>query len=256
LPSSPDKRLAGRRILVTRPMQQALRLAALIEAEGGRALCHPSVEIGPPPDAGALARTLAGLSRFELAVFVSPTAVREALKHIKSWPGGLRAAAVGPGTKSELERHGVSSVVAPAEGADSEALLADPAFTALQARRIVVFRGDGGREKLHDGLVRRGAEVVYAECYRRMKPRDLSALSDEWRKAPADALTIFSATALRNLLELLPALRAPLLGTPVFASHARIAEEARRMGAGRVTVSGPAERDMVAGLLAYFDGGK
>ena len=256
MPSSPDKRLAGRRILVTRPVQQALRFAALIEAEGGRALCHPSVEIGPPLDAGALARTLAALSSFELAVFVSPTAVREALKHVKSWPTGLRAAAVGPGTKAELERHGVSSVVAPAEGADSEALLADSRFAALEARRILIFRGDGGREKLHDALVRRGAEVVYAECYRRMKPRDLSALSQEWKQAPADALTVFSAAALRNLLDLLPALQGALLSTPIFASHARIADEARRLGADRVTISGPTEGDMLAGLLAYFGGGK
>jgi uroporphyrinogen-III synthase len=256
LPSSPDKRLAGRRILVTRPVQQAVRFSALIEAEGGRALCYPTVEIGPPPDADALARTLALLSSFDVAVFVSPTAVREALKHMKSWPGALRAAAVGPGTKAELERHGVRSVVAPAEGADSEALLADPGFTALDVRRIVIFRGDGGREKLHDELMRRGAEVAYAECYRRMKPRDLSALCEAWNNAPADALTVFSIMALRNLLDLLPTLRTALLGTPVFVSHARIAEEARRLGAPRVATSGPTESDMLAGLLAYFDGGK
>jgi uroporphyrinogen-III synthase len=256
LPNSSDNRLAGRRILVTRPARQALRFGALIEAEGGRALCYPSVEIGPPPDGDALARTLAALSSFELALFVSPTAVREAMKYVKNWPVGLRAAAVGPGTKAELQRHGVGSVIAPAEGADSEALLADPGFAGLEARRIVIFRGNGGRENMRDALMGRGAQVVYAECYRRMKPRDLSALSEAWNHGAADALTFFSATALRNLLDLLPALRAPLLGTPVFASHARIAAEARRLGAERVTISGPAEADMLAGLLAYFGGGK
>ena len=256
MPSSPVSRLAGRRILVTRPAHQALRFGALIDAEGGRALCYPTVEIGPPPDAAALARALERLPTFDAAIFVSPTAAREAFKHLKRWPSGLRAAAVGPGTKAELERHGVTSVLAPAEGADSDSLLADPGFAAMQARRVVIFRGDGGRERLHDALVRRGAEVVYAECYARTKPRDLSALAEEWHRAPADAVTVFSATALRNLLELLPALRGELLGTALFASHARIAEEARRLGAQRVTTSGPSERDMLAGLLAYFSGAK
>ena len=255
MPSSVS-RLAGRRILITRPAHQALRFAALIDAQGGRALCYPTVEIGPPLDPGALGRALERLSTFDAAIFVSPTAAREAFRHVKGWPSGLRAAAIGPGTQAELERHGVPSVLAPADGADSDALLADPGFAAMQARRIVIFRGDGGRESLHDALVRRGAEVVYAECYSRTKPRDLSGLAEEWQRAPADAVTAFSATALRNLLELLPGLRAEFLGVALFASHARIAEEARRLGAQRVTTSGPSEREMLAGLLAYFSGAK
>jgi uroporphyrinogen-III synthase len=256
LPSFPDNRLAGRRVLVTRPLPQARRFGALIEAEGGRALCHPAVEIGPPPDPAALARTLERLHTFDVAIFVSPTAAREALKQLKQWPRALRAAGVGPGTKAELERLGIASVVSPAEGADSDALLADADFIALQARRVLIFRGGGGRERLHDALVARGSEVAYAECYRRAKPHDLSALAADWRRAPADAITFFSATALRNLVDLLPDLRDGILGVPVFASHPRIADEARRLGARQVMASGPTEHEMLAGLLAYFGAGK
>jgi uroporphyrinogen-III synthase len=256
LPSSPDKRLAGRRILVTRPLHQAQRFGALIEGEGGVALCYPGVEIAEPSDPGLLARTLERLATFEVAVFVSPTAAREGLKRVGRWPASVRVAAVGPGTRAELEKHGVLSVVAPEEGADSDALLRDARFAALGARRVVIFRGEGGRETLRDALVQAGCEVAYAECYRRAKPRDLASLAEEWRRAPADAATFFSATALRNLLDLLPALRGGLLHAPLFVSHDRIADEARRLGAQQVTTSGPTEREMMAGLLAYFHGGK
>jgi uroporphyrinogen-III synthase len=250
--------LAGRHILVTRPREQAAGLAVLIHAAGGEALLYPTIEIAPPQDRAALERVIAELASYDLAIFVSPTAVREGLKHVARWPAGLRAAAVGPGTKAELERRGVQQVLAPACGADSEALLREHALGALDGRRALIFRGEGGRESLADGLVARGAKVSYAECYRRARPRaDFSSLATRWQSGGVDAVTAFSATAVSNLVELLPlSARELLSGTPLFATHPRIAQAAARLGARNVTLAGPGKSEMLAGLVAYFGRGK
>ena len=74
--------LRGRAILVTRPGERAGNLARLIEQAGGRAHRLPAIEIEDLPAPPALDQ----LERFELAVFVSPTAASRALARIPAWP--------------------------------------------------------------------------------------------------------------------------------------------------------------------------
>jgi uroporphyrinogen-III synthase len=250
--------LAGRGIVVTRPREQAARLAALLEAQGARALVYPALEIADPADPASALRIIGQLEQFDLAVFVSPTAVARAFRLVRAWPPALRAAAVGQGSARELERHGVPRALAPAEGADSESLLALPELAQVNGRRIVVFRGEGGRELLGETLRSRGAQVEYAEVYRRARPRlDLAPLLEAWRAGAVDAMTINSSAGLRNFLELVegaggePA-GAALRATPLFAGHERVAAEARRLGVREVLVAGTGDEEMRDRLVAYF----
>ena len=143
--------LRGRGILVTRPRAQAAPLARLIEQAGGRALLFPAIEIEDVPAPGALSR----LHEFDLVIFVSPTAVAKAMPQVRAWPAGPRVAAVGAGTRRALEKHGIANVIAPATGADSEALLATPELGDVAGKRIAILRGDGGRALLGDTFVER-----------------------------------------------------------------------------------------------------
>ncbi len=243
--------------MVTRPPDQARRFAERIEAAGGRALVYPGIEIDDIGDPSALEALCSELDRFDLAIFVSPTAVRKALAFVRArraWPASLRAAAVGRGTQAELEREGIRGALAPESGADSEALLALPAVSNVKGRRIVIFRGEGGRELLGETLKARGALVEYAECYRRAPPRqDMAPLLKAWSRGEVHALACSSSAALENVFAALGAQgRERLRETPVFVSHPRIAEAAKRLGAGRVLVAGPGDEEMVEALVAYF----
>jgi uroporphyrinogen-III synthase len=234
--------LRGRGILVTRPREQAGHLAALIEQAGGRAHLFPAIEIQDLPAPAALGR----LQDFDLAVFVSPTAAAKVLPWVGTWPRALRAAAVGAGTRRELERHGVRGVIVPEEGADSEALLAVPEMKAMAGKRVVIFRGEDGRALLGDTLRQRGAHVEYAACYRRLRPAGVRT----WQEKEIDAITASSSEGLANLFEMLaPAF---LQATPLFVPHPRIAEEARARAVREVVTAGTADEQMRDALVAYF----
>ena len=203
----------------------------------------PAIEIEDVAAPAALER----LNEFDLAIFVSPTAVAKVMPQVRAWPPKLRAAAVGAGTRRELERHGVAKVIAPQGGADSEALLATPELKRFNGERIVIFRGEDGRALLGDTLAARGASVEYAACYRRTRPK---AHPPSWKPGELDAITVSSAQGLANLFEMLdPGL---LKATPLFVPHPRIADQARSRAVREVLVAGPSDDDMLHRLVAYF----
>ena len=250
-------RLAGRRIVVTRPAGQNEGLAEMIRAEGGEPIVFPVLEILDLEDTRALVAAADRLEAYDLAVFISPNAVDKALNVIgarREWPERLRAATIGRASEKALARYGVTNVIAPSGRFDSEALLALPQLADVQGWRVAVFRGDGGRELLGDTLRSRGATVEYVECYRRVRPNaDVEPLLKRWGRGEIDAVTVSSSEGLRNLYDMLGKLgQAWLKRTPLLAPHARIAENARALGCERVIETGPADEGLCAGLVAFL----
>jgi uroporphyrinogen-III synthase len=245
--------LAGRRVLVTRPGEQAQALARMVRDAGGEAVCVPAIEILPPADPAPFHALAARLAEFDLAIFISRNAVRRALAMLagKPWPARLRVAAIGQGSRAELEQRGFANVIAPAAQPDSEALLALPELADVKGRRVVIFRGEGGRELLASELLARGASVEYAACYRRAAPAG-AGMRRAWADG-MDAVTVSSAEGLANLLDMLgEEALGRLRATPLFVPHPRVADEARRRGLERVVVAGPADAQMAAALVAHF----
>ena len=244
--------LGGRGVVVTRPRELAEPLAGAIARRGGRPVLFPAIAIEelPPPE------TLRRATEFQLIVFVSPSAVRVALRALPHWPSGVAAAAIGAGTRRELERHGVSGVIAPQGGADSEALLATAELADVSGKRVLIVRGEGGRAFLGNTLAARGARVDYAECYRRVRPAaDAAPLIGEWQRGLIHAVSVSSAEGLDNFLAMTGGEgRQWLAGTPLFVPHARIAGHARSQGMREVIVSGSGDDELVERLVAYFDG--
>jgi len=121
----------------------------------------------------------------------------------------------------------------------------------------VIYRGSGGtggRELLGASLSERGAQVDYVECYRRAKPQgDFGNMATAWRAGEIDALTLTSSEGLDNLWALFDDVsRSSMAATPTFVPHLRIAERARILGFGRVTVPAPTDAGLLASLLEYF----
>jgi uroporphyrinogen-III synthase len=234
--------LRGRGVLVTRPAAQADGLCGLIEAAQGRPIRLPTIEIAPASDP-QLALELLSQS-WDLAYFVSPNAVEQAVALVSdgTWPRVARIAAVGRATASALVAAGRAPDLMPEQRYDSETLLAMPELADMRGQRVLIVRGDGGRPLLGDTLRQRGAEVCYAEVYRRMRPRvDVTPLLSGW----ADQVALVTATSdeiLLSLVEMLgPAGRAPLVATPLVVVAERTAETARALGFTHIQVAERAE---------------
>lgn len=246
--------LAGRGIVITRPREAAERLAHRIVAAGGRSFVFPALEIVPLPETPHLAGLIDRLESFELAVFISANAVEHGCAAVlkrRAWPARTRCAAVGAATRGALQARGFREVIAPSEQFDSDALLALPELQRVAGMRIVIFRGEGGRERLAEVLRERGATVEYAVSYRRLQPAaDPEPLLRNWRHGSIHAVSAMSAESLNNFYAMLTDEgRALLYSTAIFVPHVRIAERASELGIKEVHVTGPSDDALIEKLI-------
>jgi uroporphyrinogen-III synthase len=250
-----DRALAGLKIAVTRPRDQAVQLARRIAQAGGEPLLFPLLEIDAAEITPALREQLSRVAQADLAIFISPNAVQYGMAAVHAAGAtlspALKIAAVGQGSAKALRELGIAGIIAPTERFDSEGLLALPELQDVAGWRAMVFRGNGGRELLGDTLAARGATVEYVECYRRSKPpQDGAALL----AAAPDAITITSSEALGYLWQMLDEqVRTALRGTPLFVPHARIAELARQQGWQQVWPTASGDDGLLAGLVAWAE---
>lgn len=244
---APD--LRGRGVLVTRPVGQSEGLCQLIEAAGGRAERCPAMVIEPAGDQVTQARLA---EPWDLVYFVSPNAVKQALRLARDgrWASAARVAAVGRGTALTLTEAGRTPDLVPSERYESEELLAMPELAEARVRgwRVLVVRGEGGRGLFADTLAERGAEVAFAEVYRRRCPDfDPTSLLASWPEG-IHAVSVTSEEVMRNLMEMLGAEgRELLLATPLVVIAERTRARAQELGFRRVVL---AERASDEAILA------
>ena len=199
--------LEGTGIVITRPRAAAEALAAELAAAGARPFVFPALAIEELPGSERLDAALAELPRAAWAIFVSANAVDKGLAAVRrhgEWPRQVQVAAVGEATAQALREAGLRDVLSPQERHDSEALLELAPLQSVAGQVIVIFRGEGGRERLKEGLESRGARVQYIECYRRVRPRiDASPLLAAWSRGEVQAVSALSGETLENFLAMI-----------------------------------------------------
>jgi uroporphyrinogen-III synthase len=250
---APRGPLAGIGVLVTRPARQAAGLVRQLAALDATPIVFPAIVILPPPDRSALDRAHAMLADFDIAIFVSANAAEYGVPAPAAWPATLATYAPGPGTAAALVATGITGVRIPVSTFDGAGLLALPELQQVEGKRVVIFRGEGGRGDLGEELERRGARITTVDCYRRALPATGAAgLSEVLRAGRAQALTLTSSEGLDNLCALLdPSDLQRLREVPTFVPHPRIAEHARGLGFVPIETGG-ADAGLIAGLLEWF----
>ncbi|SAL48407.1 fused uroporphyrinogen-III synthase HemD/membrane protein HemX [Caballeronia telluris] len=264
-------------IVVTRPIGQSATLLALLADAGFDTLEFPLIDIAPVTDEAPLRAALDelyGPRKYALVVFVSPNAVDHAFGKLAApWPADVPVAVVGPGSVAALARQGVAApahrVISPsAESADprfdSEALYAaiESQFgtNGLEGKRVLIVRGDGGREWLAERMTEAGATVEKVAAYRRIVPEPSMQKWERIHALLADephAWLLTSSEGVRNLDELArehlsPDETARLKRAPLVSPHPRIAEAARKAGFDRITVSGAGDERIAESLRTVF----
>ncbi|MEZ5541210.1 MAG: uroporphyrinogen-III synthase [Pseudomonadota bacterium] len=244
------------RILVTRPEGQAQGLCARIGALGGVAVELPTIEIRPPQDSGPLEALVTRLDAYDLAVFISVNAVHYGLDFIlarRGWPDSVQIAAVGLASNAALAQYGLQAALVPEHEYSSEGLLALRELADMRGRRVVILRGNGGRDTLYETLRARGAAVEYVEVYRRARPEaDPQALQTLLAPGFLAAITVTSNESLQNLFDMAGAAGQPRLREiPLVVASPRQAALAARLGfrQGAVIAGHASDEAMLAGIV-------
>jgi len=247
-------------VVITRPLAQAEGLAKAVAALGRTPVLLPLLEIAPLADQALLQAALAGLDQYALVAFVSPNAIDAAFAHLEQWPRQVALAVLGEGSRAALARHGLdagnATILGPLDPtrSDSENLLASLDLAALAGKKILIVRGESGRELMADGFRAAGAEVSVVPGYRRSVPAlspELAARLRALLDGPNDWI-ITSSEALRGLFDLLRQLDQVLVEQMqqqhVIVPHARIAATAQALGLARVTLTGSGDERLLAAI--------
>jgi len=256
--SSSSAELRDLWVVVTRPAHQADDIAKRIEDAGGRVIRFPVIEIKPPRYVDRLRNVLQRLPEFDWLIFISANAVTMGMKAMvetRSGKSHAKIATVGIQTARALRQAGWRVDLVARPPFNSEALLCEPQMKQVDGLRILIFRGEGGRELLRESLEKRGALVEYAECYRRAPASvDLTFLDRAWPQNQPVVIMVTSAEGLNNLVEALGGKRhGRLTGTPLLAPGQRVAQSARDKGwlAPVIVAKNATDDAMLAALHAW-----
>ncbi len=244
------KPLQDRGIAITRPTNQAKKLSALIEQAGGTPILFPLIEITPLYDYSQFEVVINEIETYDWAIFISSNAVQNAMPRIAKLgiPPSLNFAAIGPVSATELQSFGVKDVLIPNDRFDSESLLALDEMHAMQDKKVMIFRGVGGRDILAETLKARGAQVTFAECYQRINPQtNCDLLAQLYSENKLHGIVVTSSEAMRHLLDL--AGDADWLhNVTLFVNHARIADLPLQIGLKVLVADAPGDEAMLASL--------
>lgn len=245
--------LSNKTILITRPPGREKHLCRLIEQAGGFAIHYPVFTIQPPSSSEIeqLKQLNNHLPDFSMAIFISPTAVEQCRVYFPALPGHLTLVSIGSKTTETLKQHNMQVDIEASEH-NTESLLQAAKFQTpqIKGQRILIFRGTGGRALLGDTLKHRGAQILYVETYRRVRPahRQLTKQQIE----AFDAITISSNEGLVNLISLTqdPGM---LVDVPLILPSKRTAELARQHGFKTIiTAKNATDEAVLATLIDYF----
>ena len=228
-------------VLVTRPQQQADKLAGLIEASGGTAIRVPMLRIEAVQNAIEVNALHKRICCFERLIFTSANAVSHFPIALTPLPARVQLFAIGAATANALVVQRLAScvgMVGVGTGRwNSEALLATATFTDAEilGSRILIAKGEGGRTLLATVLQKRGAAVESIAVYRRVPPpATATAAMLHSHRQNIWAVTITSTQSLHHLF----ALGCDWIADKVFVvSSERIAVSAQKYGVRRIDVA-------------------
>jgi uroporphyrinogen-III synthase len=245
------RRLEGIGVVVTRPRSAGEPLAAALSREGARTWLFPALAIEDVEPDAALRDLLAGIGRFDLAIFVSANAVEKGLaatRRFAPWPPAIRTAAIGEATAQALRNSGIPDAISPPERHDSEGLLALAQLRDVRGQNIIIFRGEGGRERLKEVLEERGARVTYAQCYRRMRPdTDPAAVVAALERGEVQAVSVLSGETLENFAAMVGEARA-LRDVTLIVPHAAVGAHLAARRFARVVVAAHGAEGLIEAL--------
>ena len=204
-----NRPLFGKRVLVTRSRAQASVLSEMLADEGAEPVELPTLELSNVEDYSRLDSSIASLSTYSWVIFTSTNGVDAFFDRMRALGldsrafRGVNVGAIGPATAESLVDHGIIADLVPPQYV-SESLVEAMKGQDLNGTRVLLPRGDIGRDELPEGLAGLGAQVDQLPVYRTVVPEDSRARARELlADGRIDMVTFTSSSTVSNLLNLL-----------------------------------------------------
>ncbi len=196
--------LKGKRVLVTRPREQASDFSERLTSLGMVPILFPTIDIVPMPNTTALDDAIRHLASFDWVIFTSVNGVESFFKRFNTFRSGEasmlseQVVAIGPSTASTLHKYGVEPYGTPDEYIADRIpdLLGD-----VNDKNVLLPRAEIVREALAKELLRRGAHVTEVAAYQTVAAQPTSNAWMELHRG-VDVLSFTSSSTVRFFLQL------------------------------------------------------
>ena len=258
------KALFGKRVLVTRAVEQSGSVAQLLRDEGAQPVLAPTIRLAPPLDPGPLHDAATHLDCYDWILFTSSNTVDAIFTEMNRAGLDARAlanakvCAIGAKTRDALTRYGVHADLV-SEDARAEGILDALRSELTERTRILLPRAEVAREVLPDSLRAAGAEVDVVPAYRTLppEPRDAERIRSLVEAEEIDAVLFTSSSTVQNLVDVLGDEARKRLGAiDLFSIGAITTRTAETLGLTvRATSPDQTIESLVATLRSYYANG-
>ena len=156
-------------LISTRPQKTNVQLSDDLKNSEIKLLSFPLTEIHPLNNYQIFDGVIENIKTYQHIIFISTNAVHFFLERVKKLslqiPKNLIFSSIGPTTKLLLQKKLSVDVHSPIKIFDSEHLLKEKIYNNVEGQKILIIRGEGGRETLKNALEEKGGIVNYGECY-------------------------------------------------------------------------------------------
>jgi|WetSurMetagenome_2_1015567.scaffolds.fasta_scaffold189275_2 uroporphyrinogen-III synthase len=198
--------IKGKVIAITRPAERSQKAVDIVEKYGGIPLVAPTLEL-QVSNSKSLINLCKIADKLDWMIFTSPTGILSLIKHCKDLKGRLnpncKIAVIGPRTGKYLNEQGLDADIIP-EDYTAEGLLEIFKDIDVRNKKIGIPRTMAARDVLPEGLKAMGAEVLLAEAYKSVVPKDkgnVKKLITSVINKDVDAVTFTSTLTVKNLFE-------------------------------------------------------
>ena len=202
--------LEGKRIAITRPIDQSDEFAGILSRLGGEPVKFPVIAIAPPDSWNAADKAIFNLERYSWLIFTSTNGVQsfvgrliELEKDIQESLSSVKICAVGLKTADAVEGYGLRVDFIPEEFR-GEAIVEGFKEIGAEGEKILLPRAQVGREILPEELTKMGMKVDVVPVYKIIRPKiDASWFKMMLNRKEIDVVTFTSGSCVRNFIELM-----------------------------------------------------
>ncbi len=232
------KPLFGKRVLVTRALEQAGEFTSLLEKNGAEPITFPTIKTTPPPSWAPLDRAIRRLSGYDWAIFTSVNGVKFFFERVTKLGldlrelKGVKICAIGPRTAEAVRRLGIRVDLTPGEFR-AESIIDALGKRNIKGKRFLLARALKAREVLPIEIKRLGGRIDVVPAYKTVRPKkEADELKKLLKEGGVDIVTFTSSSTVTNFLSMFKKGEGPELVRPVYVAcigpiTAETAREAR-----------------------------